>query len=181
MHGVEEVEEETTLPDSYRYQPINVLEHSDRQQFILDKYVDDKVRNYYNSNVENKHQEKTRKNENNFYSLNNFVGKEVDIRDDNREHFANFAGVQRESYNANLKPHHKQVKKSAQFSNTESQDFNLFFDKIHQNPNAKFPSFDFTSSFPQFNDGAKFFQNDENEKTFQVHNSRPAPASFLHF
>merc|ERR1711994_776008 len=103
-------------------------------------------------NGENNNQEKTGTTENNFYSLNNFEGKEVAIRDDKRDHYTNFPGIQRESYNENSKPDHKQVKKSAQFSNAETQDFNLFFDKIHQNPNAKFPTFDFTSSFPQFND-----------------------------
>ena len=50
MHGVGELPEDgvgdlpelSTLPTGHRYQPLNVLDHSDKQQYILEKYVEDK-------------------------------------------------------------------------------------------------------------------------------------------
>merc|ERR1711981_82014 len=48
VHGIDEIRNDGTLPTRHRYQPLNVLEHSDKQQYILDKYVSDKVKNYYN-------------------------------------------------------------------------------------------------------------------------------------
>ena len=93
-----------------------------------------------------------------------------------------------ETYNkfyekSNSPTEHKQVKKSVQFFNPESDgSFKLFFDDIKQHPKANFPSFDFASSFPQFNDPGKFFENDENEKIFQVHNVHNSkPKAFVQF
>ena len=83
----------------------------------------------------------------------------------------------------NSQTEHKQVKKSAQFFRPETEgSFDFFFDEIKQNPKANFPSFDFASNFPQFNDAGKFFENDENEKIFQVHNVHNSkPKAFVHF
>ena len=50
MHGVGELPEDgvgdlpelSTLPTGHRYQPLNVLDHSDNQHYILEKYAEDK-------------------------------------------------------------------------------------------------------------------------------------------
>jgi len=195
--GVGDLPELSTLPTGHRYQPLNVLDHSDKQQYILEKYVEDKVRNYHHqqSSGENK-QENTRKTENNFYSPNKFeeenqfIFPNADVginRERFRDSYTNFPDTprggerERETYSQDFKPVHKQVKKSAQFSSSQTGNFNSFFDEIQENPNTRFPSFDFASSFPHFNDGAKFFQNDEKEKIFHLHNSGNEPERFVHF
>ena len=105
-------------------------------------------------------------------------------KNNNREESYNkFYEEPKENYNPNTPSDHKQVKKSAQFFGPEPEGgFDFFIDEIRQNPAANFPSFDFASSFPQFHDAGKFFENDENEKIFQVHNvHNPKPKSFVHF
>ena len=104
-----------------------------------------------------------------------FTNKKVESKKKNREE--NF------NKNPNSPREHKQVKKSAQFFRPETAGgFDLFFDEMKQNPEANFPSFDFASIFPQFNDAGKFFENDENEKIFQVHNVHHSkPKAFVQF
>lgn len=150
------------------------------------------VRNFYHSNTAN-NQDKIKTAENNFYSLKDYEKQDKFIfsisdvesnKNNNREESYNkFYEEPKENYNPNTPTDHKQVKKSAQFFGPEPEGgFDFFIDEIRQNPAANFPSFDFASSFPQFHDAGKFFENDENEKIFQVHNvHNPKPKSFVHF
>ena len=146
------------------------------------------VRNFYPSN----NQDKPKTAENHFYSLKDFekqdkfifTNSEVESTKTNREEsYNNYYTNPRENFSPNSPTEHKQVKKSAQFFTPETErGFDFFFDEIKQHPKANFPSFDFASSFPQFNDAGKFFENDENEKIFQVHNVHNSkPKSFVQF
>ena len=146
------------------------------------------VRNFYQSKTSNT-KDKPKAAENHFYSLKDFeeqnklifLNLDVESNQDNRED--KFYEKPRENYNPNSPTEHKQVKKSAQFSRPETEgSFDFFLDEIKQNPVVNFPSFDFASNFPQFNDAGKFFENDENEKIFQVHNVHNSkPKAFVHF
>ena len=149
------------------------------------------VKNFYQSNTAN-NQDKPKTAENHFYSLkdfekqNKFIFSNLDVEShtDNREEsYEKFYEKPRENYNPNSPTEHKQVKKSAQFFQPETEgSFDFFIDEIKQNPEVNFPSFDFASNFPQFNDAGKFFENDENEKIFQVHNVHNSkPKAFVHF
>ena len=140
------------------------------------------VRNFYQSKTANT-KDKPKTAENHFYSLKDFE-KQNKLIFSNLDVESN-KGNREESYKKFYeKPReHKQVKKSAQFSRPETEgSFDFFLDEFEQNPVVNFPSFDFASNFPQFNDAGKFFENDENEKIFQVHNVHNSkPKAFVQF
>ena len=140
------------------------------------------VRNFYQSNDGN-NRDKPETAGNQFYSLKDFekqdkfIFKHSEVKSKNKNREENYYKK------PNSPTEHKQVKKSAQFFRPETEGgFDFFFDEIKQDPKANFPSFDFASSFPQFNDAGKFFENDENEKIFQVHNvHNTKPKAFIQF